>query len=71
MFIIAILKIILLLRKNTTRESVVFDLIQCENFELIEIFPDLFLKTNSIFFRGVIKISQEITYFQINTTRLN
>ncbi len=44
MVIIAILKIILLLRKNTTTESVVFDLIQCKNFEPIEFFADLFFK---------------------------
>ena len=44
MVIIAILKIILLLRKNTTTESVVFDLILYENFELIEFFTDLFFK---------------------------
>jgi len=40
MVIIAILKIILLLRKNTTRESVVFYLIHVEKLELIEFFTN-------------------------------
>jgi hypothetical protein len=40
MVIIAILKIILLLRKNTTIESVVFDLIHIEKLELIDFFTN-------------------------------